>query len=782
MAPLSAPAPWRSFYDNFVNFVSGLGTWKDPTTHARRATTIPLTQAQLEASYRQDWIARKAVDIPARDATREWRNWQAENDQIELIEAAEETLGIQNKTFSAMLKARLYGGAVLVMGVEVGEPQEELDIEKVKKDSLKFVHAVSRHEVTTGPLIDDLDSEWFGEPEYYERQPLIGGTSKNTGVGVRIHPSRVVRFIGNELPSLRLATDGGWGDSILQAIDSAVKQSGLAQQGIAAMINDAKMDIIKIPGMTQHLLNKDYSQRLLERFSLANQAKSVINTLLLDKEEEWERIETSFAGLPDILKLYLLIASGAADIPATRMLGQSATGLNSTGDADIRNYYDRIASEQRTQITPAMVRLDEVLVRSATGSDDENIFYEWAPLWQQTEAEKAELAAKKAATFKVDVDTGVFPTEVLAEVRANQLIEDGTYPGLEASLEKWDFEAHLEEEHERVEPDPLELMQAEAEIKAAASPGQLPPAKRQALPPPTKSIPSKDVGLSDGKWRSRLRKRRIKRHDFDDSIPRTLYVRRQILNHSDIRSWAKAQGFPTVVIASEMHVTVMYSRTPVDWLKIGQDWTMGSVDARTAGKSDLIIPEGGPRIVEQFGEGAIVLGFASTSLSWRHEDMKRVGCSWDYQDFQPHITFTYNRGNIDLTKVEPYRGIIVLGPEIFEECKEAGYVPGSHIEDGFAEEFIQEKNDGGGTPRDLTLDPASPVFRFRLRSEGGPWIYDDLSFEAMYYGMRIDLPVLVHDGMAVVDVEGYDSDGLKEYEFSMTRDKERLRILHGVIR
>jgi len=36
------------------------------------------------------------------------------------------------------------------------------------------------------------------------------------------------------------------------------------------------------------------------------------------------------------------LASGAADIPMTRLLGQSPAGMNATGDGDMRNYYDRI--------------------------------------------------------------------------------------------------------------------------------------------------------------------------------------------------------------------------------------------------------------------------------------------------------------------------------------------------------------------------------------------------------------------------------------------------------
>ena len=42
---------------------------------------------------------------------------------------------------------------------------------------------------------------------------------------------------------------------------------------------------------------------------------------------------------------------------------------------------------------------------------------------------------EKAQTFQIDVNTALIPPEALDKGRQNQLIEDGTYPGLEAALD-----------------------------------------------------------------------------------------------------------------------------------------------------------------------------------------------------------------------------------------------------------------------------------------------------------------------------------------------------------
>ena len=54
----------------------------------------------------------------------------------------------------------------------------------------------------------------------------------------------------------------------------------------------------------------------------------------------------SFTGLSDIYESFMMDMAGAAEIPATKLFGRSPQGFNSTGESDLRNYYDMIASLQ----------------------------------------------------------------------------------------------------------------------------------------------------------------------------------------------------------------------------------------------------------------------------------------------------------------------------------------------------------------------------------------------------------------------------------------------------
>jgi phage-related protein (TIGR01555 family) len=638
----------RTMQDGLENLMTGMGTSADARTFTTFAN-VEIPQAQLDIAYRNDWIARKVIDLPAFDSTREWRDWQADKEEITKLEEAETKLNLQRKMMSGLQKARLYGGAAMVMGVGKGKPEEPLDIETVKEGDLKFVHVVSRYEITAGPIEQDIESEWYGEPQYYDRQPT--GFKK-----VRLHPSRVVRLIGAE--RFDMLANLQWGDPVLQAIADAIKMCGTVSSSVAALVDEAKIDVISIPGLTDNISDTEYEGKLRARFGLAATAKSVYRMLLLDKEEEWQRITHNFSTLDDILKMYLLIVSGAADIPATRFLSQSPAGLSATGDSDIRNYYDRIKTEQKTVIQPTISRLDEVFIRSVLGTKPDGLHYTWNPLWQMDDKDSAEIAYKKAQVFKIDVDSGVMDPQVMRDARQNQLIEDGTYPGLEQTIEEF------QNEMEDLSPDAVAAKAAEEQANALALAGAkgqppgggAPPPKGGNVVPIKGKRPAAPVKKAVGDaMADRIRVA------LSDAQPRTLYVYRPVKNWKEIAKWAKANGI-AVTVGKEMHVTLAYSQVPVDWMKAGEEWGGGS-----EADGSLVIKPGGVRLVEKLGD-AICLLFASSSLSWRWCQIKEsTGADWKWPEYQPHITLTYHADSaLDLMAMKAFTGEIVLGPEVFE--------------------------------------------------------------------------------------------------------------------
>jgi len=143
------------------------------------------------------------------------------------------------------------------------------------------------------------------------------------------------------------------------------------------------------------------------------------------------------------------------------------------------------------------------------------------------------------------------------------------------------------------------------------------------------------------------------------STPRTLYVSRSLKNGREMLRWAKAQGIPNLVSEGELHVTIVHSRSKIDWMDIEADWT----------GSELVLAAGGPRVVELMGKEKNVLAllFRSHALAFRHAEIRDAGASSEYAEFQPHLSISYDAAGFDVSKVEPYQGELRFGPEIFAE-------------------------------------------------------------------------------------------------------------------
>lgn len=142
---------------------------------------------------------------------------------------------------------------------------------------------------------------------------------------------------------------------------------------------------------------------------------------------------------------------------------------------------------------------------------------------------------------------------------------------------------------------------------------------------------------------------------------RSLYVRRHLKNADEFIAWAKGEGFPTVYLPEDLHVTVAYSKKPVEWPEAPDD--KGFKLSRKDG-----------RAIELFGEdeGTAVLRFKSDILTKRWQELCDAGCSWDHEEYNPHVSISMEvPEDLDISKVEPFEGDLVFGPEEFDEIDDS---------------------------------------------------------------------------------------------------------------
>lgn len=621
--------------DGLANLVSGLGTRADRNTHSGYYVPI-LAQPQLEAAYRSSWLARKVHDLPPFEMTRAGRNWSADKEQITALEDAETALDLWGKLRRAVTLGRLHGGGAIILGVRQGMPDQPLRVEELGKNCLQYAIVVSRHQLSTPHGFDDDPlSDFYQTPAMWELRGARGGR-------VNIHPSRVLTFHGSPLPEGAItlsAIDSFWGDPLLYSIKSAIDNAETSQAAVATLLHEMKQDVISIPGLTQQMATEQSEELLRKRIQGIETFKSMFNVLLMDGGDEdgkggekWETRQLSFTQHPELLRQFISIVGGAADIPATRLMGESPGGLQSTGKGEQEDFNRMIGAKQGVELKPQICRFDEILLRSVLGSRPDEITWTFAPLSDPDEKEESENEKREAETIAAIDATGLIPREAFGKAVVNRLIEGGRWPGLEQAIDESDIEPGEAPEKDDSVPEAANENDVQAMERAGAI--------------------TRDQAVTL----------------LTDASPRTLYVQRKLLNAAEFIAWAKGQGFETTTPGDELHVTIAFSRVAVDWMKAGEAW-----DWTDAKDGKLTVQPGGPRIVERLGDkGAVVLLFNSSSLSYRHENIRReTGASWDWPEYQPHVTITYAApADLDLSTIEPFRGKLEFGPEIFQEIVE----------------------------------------------------------------------------------------------------------------
>lgn len=133
-------------------------------------------------------------------------------------------------------------------------------------------------------------------------------------------------------------------------------------------------------------------------------------------------------------------------------------------------------------------------------------------------------------------------------------------------------------------------------------------------------------------------------------MKKPLYVKRRVLNGEAIYTWMRQNGIKNPTSPDDLHVTQVFSKTPVFKSKFVLD------------PSRIKISSLG-RDIEQLGD-MTALNIASPTLQARFDYFKKGGCSWDFPSYRPHISLY--KGEVD-KNLPVYKGDIILGGEEAED-------------------------------------------------------------------------------------------------------------------
>lgn len=415
--PLGAtPLGIMQALDAFQNVLARTGYG---TTNLMEGTDYPLTRLTknynlMNSLYRNSWLAQRIIDTIPKDMLKNWVKYVSDitPEEVDKIHRMERLTRIKPALRQGLSWGRLYGGAAGLMMIEGQEEQleEPLDLNAVMPGDFKGLLIVDRWSGVYPQLqlVTDISSPEFGLPEFYEfRDAVQGEVSK-------VHHSRIVRFIGNDLPEWEKQAETYWGASVIESVYEEIKKRDNTSANLAGLIFLANLRVLKMSDMGELLTgtNTNSQQDFYNTIQAQNWLQSNFGMYVMSKEDDFQTFNMTFSGLNEVYECFMMDLAGATQIPITKLFGRSPAGMNSTGESDMRNYYDVVEQDQEAKLRPALEKLLPVLSMSTLGYVPDDIELMFNPIETPSEKDMGDTVKWKSEAVLGAHDRGIISDQI----------------------------------------------------------------------------------------------------------------------------------------------------------------------------------------------------------------------------------------------------------------------------------------------------------------------------------------------------------------------------------
>jgi uncharacterized protein len=307
---------------------------------------------------------------------------------------------------------------------------------KIKKDWLQRLTVV--------------EATWTYPNQYNSNDPLKPDYFKPTSwfvMGKEVHSSRLLTFVGREVPDLLKPAYQFGGLSMSQMAKPYVDNWLRTRQSVSDAVSNFSIMVLLID-MGRQILQGG-AEALKNRADLFNVTRDNKGLMLADKNtEDLKNVSMPLSGLDELQAQALEHICSATAIPLVKYTGIAPSGLNASSDGEIRCWYDVIEAAQEAEMTDKLVKIINIIQLEKFGEIDPEIGFMWEPLWSLNKLAAAQVRKTDAETDVILINGAVIsPQESRVRLAAD---EDSPYASLD-----------LDEEIEG--PDPNEELSGETE-------------------------------------------------------------------------------------------------------------------------------------------------------------------------------------------------------------------------------------------------------------------------------------------------------------------------------
>ncbi len=410
----------KTFKDGaYLNSLTGLGMLKnDKTTHTKvNAYNAVQDDMELANLYLQDGLATTIADAFPEHALA---------DDIKIIgdESGEILKDLDSKGFTdavieAGAMARLFGGSAILTLYD-GNTQFWREPRPNEKVVGYKVYSAADFSLSNDDYVKDRTSPYYNEIELFK-------LNLENGTQIKVHSSRLTIFRNKKAPRIiknLTFNQRFFGCSSVKEVDDSLKDLGSSMGGVANMMSENGLKIFSLSGLTQMLSRPDDGVKSVQqRMSVVNMALSAYRSLFQDKDDSFAMVSHNFTGVPDIIRLMMVMVCARSKIPMSILFGQTITGLAGTNDGDLKTFYGDVNSWRRKVLYRAMCKLITDFCKRNLGSSELKEF-SFAPLGSLSGKEYVDAKYIQAQTCEKFFNMGAMTN---TEVRKCALENGGTF-------------------------------------------------------------------------------------------------------------------------------------------------------------------------------------------------------------------------------------------------------------------------------------------------------------------------------------------------------------------
>ena len=380
---------------------------------------------EITCEYAHNGFMQSAINQIVDDAFRndglQINTKTLDDDELEKLKQALEDNGDIEAIKDAIRWGQLYGGGVLLANTPQ-DPELPVDEKQLKGERLKFLATDRWHCDSVGVNIEVAKKfRYLSDPRNITNEQMI------------FDRSRVATFCGIKAPEYLRSIMCGWGLSIFEAILPPLTQYLKAMGVTLELLDEAKIDILKIANLNSMALSAAGKRQIRERIRLFAEQKNYKSVGAMDVTDDYLQKQVTFSGIPEMITQIQYLVCSALKRPYSKVFGKGGSGL-SEQTSDLENYAAIVDAEIRQPAKQMCKWVVDLRCLQLFGRKLPDLKISWKPIRTMTEQEEADIKDKEFARYMQLFDRHLIKGQALA----THLVQEGIIPFTEDEINEID--------------------------------------------------------------------------------------------------------------------------------------------------------------------------------------------------------------------------------------------------------------------------------------------------------------------------------------------------------